>query len=204
MALRLGSRAVRTRARAAEPAPAPVRPDLRELAQSHLPLVLSEVEKVFIAPGIGLERDDLVSAGVVGLIRAARKYDPARGVAFGVFARTYVRGAILDEIRSVIHRGVPIETMVLPGRDEAFDPDSVADLSADPPDVILASRVRRLMETLLDANERLLLTLYYHEDLTIREIARVLQQSVSSVGRGLTRSINKLKQGLREEESGNE
>src|SRR5579885_2400325 len=201
MALRLGSRAVRIRARAAEPAPAPVRPDLRELTQSHLPLVLSEVEKVFIAPGIGLERDDLVSAGVVGLIRAARKYDPARGVVFGVFARTYVRGAILDEIRSVVHRGAAREIMIIPNRDEPFDADTVADAEGQESDVILTARIRRSMDAALDENERLLLTLYYYEDLTIRQIAKVLRQSVSSVGRGLTRAVGKLKQELDKEEN---
>ncbi|GEM_PF-2896888 len=202
MAIRAGTRKSRPPACAFEPPPAAAAPpDVRELTQSHLPLVLSEVEKVFLVDGIGLERDDLVSAGVVGLIRAARKFDPGRGVAFGVFARAYVRGAILDEIRSVVHRGAAREIMIIPNRDEPFDADTVADAEGQESDVILTARIRRSMDAALDENERLLLTLYYYEDLTIRQIAKVLRQSVSSVGRGLTRAVGKLKQELDKEEN---
>jgi RNA polymerase sigma factor for flagellar operon FliA len=45
-------------------------------------------------------RDDLVSAGMVGLAQAARSYQPERGIPFGRFANTRIRGALLDELRS--------------------------------------------------------------------------------------------------------
>jgi RNA polymerase sigma factor for flagellar operon FliA len=45
-------------------------------------------------------RDDLVSAGMIGLAQAARSYDPERGVPFGRFANTRIRGALLDELRA--------------------------------------------------------------------------------------------------------
>lgn len=44
--------------------------------------------------------DELVSAGAVGLMRAADRFDPGRGLAFSTYAVTVIRGAMLDELRS--------------------------------------------------------------------------------------------------------
>jgi RNA polymerase sigma factor FliA len=49
-------------------------------------------------PG-GLDRDDLVSAGVVGLIKAVDQYDPSRDVKFETYAIALIRGAILEMLR---------------------------------------------------------------------------------------------------------
>jgi RNA polymerase sigma factor for flagellar operon FliA len=46
-----------------------------------------------------IEVDDLIHAGVLGLIAAAEKFDGARNVAFGAYAKHRVRGAILDYLR---------------------------------------------------------------------------------------------------------
>jgi RNA polymerase sigma factor (sigma-70 family) len=46
------------------------------------------------------DQDDLVADGNLALVKAARKYDPTYGVPFTAFALRYVRGAILDAIRS--------------------------------------------------------------------------------------------------------
>ena len=47
--------------------------------------------------GNALDLDDMVSAGVVGLIRAAEAYDPGRGVAFSTYAALWARQAIVEE-----------------------------------------------------------------------------------------------------------
>ena len=47
----------------------------------------------------GLEKDDLLNAGMVALIQAAGNFDPARGVQFRTFADYRVRGAMIDEMR---------------------------------------------------------------------------------------------------------
>jgi RNA polymerase sigma factor for flagellar operon FliA len=44
-------------------------------------------------------REDLVSAGMVGLIEAADRYDPSRDEVFWAFAEHRIRGAVLDELR---------------------------------------------------------------------------------------------------------
>lgn len=46
-----------------------------------------------------VELDELVSAGMLGLMAAAESYDPGRGVRFSSFAVPRIRGAILDELR---------------------------------------------------------------------------------------------------------
>ncbi|MFB3908842.1 MAG: sigma-70 family RNA polymerase sigma factor [Candidatus Eisenbacteria bacterium] len=48
-----------------------------------------------------LELEDLVSAGTIGLVQALESFDPARGLAFSSFAVPRIRGAILDESRSL-------------------------------------------------------------------------------------------------------
>lgn len=49
-------------------------------------------------PG-GMDRDDLVSAGVIGLIKSVDQYDPTRDVKFETYAIALVRGAILEMLR---------------------------------------------------------------------------------------------------------
>jgi RNA polymerase sigma factor for flagellar operon FliA len=48
-----------------------------------------------------IHRDDLTSAGLHALVTAARGWDPERGIPFHRFATTRIRGAILDELRSL-------------------------------------------------------------------------------------------------------
>src|SRR5271154_3740275 len=46
-----------------------------------------------------LDRDDLQSAGVLGYLRAASRYDTAKGASFRGFCAMRIRGAVLDELR---------------------------------------------------------------------------------------------------------
>jgi RNA polymerase sigma factor FliA len=77
-------------------------------AESRDTLIIDHLPKVrFIADRIAaklppsVERDDLYGAGVIGLIDAVERYDESRGVAFTTFAEMRVRGAILDNLRSL-------------------------------------------------------------------------------------------------------
>ena len=49
-------------------------------------------------PG-GVDRDDLISAGVIGLIKSVDQYDPTRDVKFETYAIALIRGAILEMLR---------------------------------------------------------------------------------------------------------
>ena len=48
----------------------------------------------------GVEREDLVAWGILGLVQAARRYRAVRGVPFGTFAAHRVRGQVLDVLRA--------------------------------------------------------------------------------------------------------
>ena len=51
-----------------------------------------------------LDQEDLVADGNVGLVKAARRYDASLDVPFAAFATPYVRGAIVDSVRSRARR----------------------------------------------------------------------------------------------------
>lgn len=72
--------------------------DNQQIAEM-LPLVHKVVQRVvtYIKPPLSYE--DLVSAGTVGLVRAARDYDPSHQAGFKTYAYIRIRGAILDELR---------------------------------------------------------------------------------------------------------
>ena len=70
------------------------------LLERHLPLVRFVAERLARGLPRSLLVDDLVSAGVFGLMDALRGYDPERAVRFRTYAAARVRGAMLDSLRS--------------------------------------------------------------------------------------------------------
>jgi RNA polymerase sigma factor FliA len=71
------------------------------LIRSHMPLVGHLVRDMLSRIPNHIHRDDLTSAGLHALVTAARGWDPTRGIPFHRFAGTRIRGAILDELRSL-------------------------------------------------------------------------------------------------------
>ncbi len=71
-----------------------------QLIVTYLPLVHRIVQQVTSYLQPPLSREDLVSAGTIGLVKAARDYDPAHQTEFKTYAYIRIRGAILDELRS--------------------------------------------------------------------------------------------------------
>jgi RNA polymerase sigma factor (sigma-70 family) len=83
-----------------------------------------------------LEQEELVADGNLALAKAARKYDPSFGVPFPAFATPYVRGAIVDTVRTRARRnnlgdGVFADVVGFPDLGRAVDAD---DQAYDPPD----------------------------------------------------------------------
>jgi RNA polymerase sigma factor for flagellar operon FliA len=79
----------------------PLTPDKEALIVAHLPQVKYIAERIGARLPASVDRDDLVGAGVMGLIDAVEKYDEARGVQFKTYAETRIRGAILDSLREL-------------------------------------------------------------------------------------------------------
>jgi RNA polymerase sigma factor for flagellar operon FliA len=69
------------------------------LVERYLPLVRSALGRLAITLPEHVDQDDLKSAGLIGLLQALRNFDPACGTTFETYARTRVRGAMLDELR---------------------------------------------------------------------------------------------------------
>src|SRR4051794_37599769 len=78
-----------------------VPPGSEDLIVLHVPLVGHIVRETMARVPSHVDRDDLSSAGLAALVQAARSYDAERGVPFNRYASTRIRGAILDELRSI-------------------------------------------------------------------------------------------------------
>lgn len=199
-----------------------------------------------------VDEGDLVSYGLLGLISAIERYDPARDIKFETYAIVRIKGAIIDELRaldwvprSVRSRAREIERAIAeleaklgraPNDDEiaakigisvdeldeslsdisrssiaALDElwavsgegdqvsllDTIEDTSGPrPADVLDETDLR---ETLADAiarlpeREKLVITLYYYEELTLREIGEVLGVTESRISQLHTKAVLRLK-----------
>ena len=80
----------------------PTNQELRnQLVENYLPLVKYHGERVWARLPEGVELDDLISAGVFGLMDAIDAFDLSRGVKFETYCVPRIRGAMLDELRSM-------------------------------------------------------------------------------------------------------
>ena len=70
-----------------------------ELAERYLSLVIQIARNFQKRLPSSVDFDDLVGAGNLGLVEAARRFDPAKGTSFGTFARHRIRAAIADSLR---------------------------------------------------------------------------------------------------------
>ncbi|MCA9224358.1 MAG: sigma-70 family RNA polymerase sigma factor, partial [Planctomycetales bacterium] len=80
----------------------PSRKELRNLlVERYLPLVKYNGERIWQRLPEGVELDDLISAGVFGLMDAIDAFDMSRGVKFETYCVPRIRGAMLDELRTM-------------------------------------------------------------------------------------------------------
>ena len=200
-----------------------------------------------------VDEGDLVSYGLLGLIGAIERYDPARDVKFETYAMSRIKGQIIDELRSMdwvprsvrararhIERAIgelearlgraptddeiakklgiteeeleeslgeiarssiaaldELWTVSGSGGDQVALIDTIEDESAPDPQGTLS--VTEQKEALAGAianlpeREKLVVTLYYYEELTLREIGEVLGVTESRVSQLHTKAILRLK-----------
>jgi len=74
---------------------------IKALVLEHLPLVNRVVDRSFGGLAPRVPRDDLIGAGMLGLVEAAHRYDESKGVKFATFAYHRVRGAVVDLLRQI-------------------------------------------------------------------------------------------------------
>ena len=71
------------------------------LLENYLPIVKYTAERLHNKLPDEVEVDDLISAGIFGLMDAVKAFDSGRGVKFETYCAPRIRGAILDELRSM-------------------------------------------------------------------------------------------------------
>jgi RNA polymerase sigma factor (sigma-70 family) len=136
------------------------------------------------------DQEDLVGDGNLALVKAARRYDPNYGVPFPAFALRYVRGAILDAIRSRARRnalgdGTYAEVVSFDDVGLGAEPDGRR--SYDPPDprptpdATLESLERLRVLATLPAGERVALVRTTVDGDSAADVARELGVSPGRV-----------------------
>ncbi|MFN2308653.1 MAG: RNA polymerase sigma factor FliA [Gammaproteobacteria bacterium] len=70
-----------------------------DLVNRHAPLVKRIAYHLMSRLPPSVQVDDLIQAGMIGLLEASRNYDPSQGASFETYAGIRIRGAMLDEIR---------------------------------------------------------------------------------------------------------
>src|SRR6202051_4456396 len=207
------------------------------LIEKYLPLVRYNAERVLFRSPDGVELDDLISAGVFGLMDAIDAFDLTRGVKFETYCVPRIRGAMLDELRTM--DWVPRLVRSKASKLESARKEAEAEFGRPPSDTEMATRLhiplpeyeklkceasavnlvslnkkwyetdsykdvrevdiledkkaedpthrlqnRALMKLVtrgLNRNERLIIILYYYEDMTMKEIGATLDLSESRV-----------------------
>lgn len=174
-----------------------------------------------------VEVDDLIQAGMIGLLEAAAHYSADRGASFETYAGIRIRGAMIDALRKLdwaprsVHRkardaasamraieeregreasgaevaaamGVPLEeyhrivqdaaSCQVGSLDDSAGATDIADHSSDPGGEAEQGALRQAMADAianLPERERLVMALYYDEELNLKEIGAVLGVSES-------------------------
>lgn len=227
--------------------------DKNSLLTEHAPLVkrLAHQMKAKLPPSV--EVDDLIQAGMMGLLDAINRYEENHGAQFETYAVLRIRGAMLDELRSsdwmprstranmrkvesamaALQQQLgrpPSESEVAKslklsladyqdllgdsgghqllyyedfhddeGGDSFLDRHAVDD--ADPLKSLLETDFRQTVIDAIDAlppREKMLMGLYYEEELNLKEIGAVMGVSESRVSQLHTQAVARLRTYLRE------
>jgi RNA polymerase sigma factor for flagellar operon FliA len=222
------------------------------LILTYAPLVKFVAGRLGASLPAHVDEQDLVSYGLLGLIGAIERFDPEREIKFETYAIARIKGAIIDELRSLdwvprsvrtrareIERAIAelertllrapsdeeiaaklgistqeledslseISRSSMAALDELWTPsaggdqialiDTIEDANGPNPEVSLEQGELReaLGEAIarLPEREKLVVTLYYYEELTLREIGEVLGVTESRVSQLHTKAVLRLK-----------
>ena len=181
--------------------------EARQLLITHNLRLVSHIARKYTVPGYG--PDDLISIGVIGLIKAVNSYKAASGTALGTYAARCIENEILMTLRaSRKYRGdVSLQDSV--GTDGEGNDITYMDILGTEPDALENDVIRRVtlervqqVLTSLPARERLVLEMRYGladgKQHPQHEVAKVLGISRSYVSRVEKRALQKLKKALLE------
>jgi RNA polymerase sigma factor for flagellar operon FliA len=230
---------------------APISLDRNQVVEKYAYLIKKVAYKMIARLPANVEMDDLMSAGVIGLIDAAEKYDPEKSSNFRTYAEIRIRGAMVDELRSldwvprsVRQKGASIDVVARtltsrlgrPATDEEIARelgltveeyyllaekaravsvvsyedlgatgtedkrdflDCVADPEAEDPEETSEKTNRRsvMMRAIqkLPERQRVVLSLYYFEDLNLKEIGNLLGVTESRISQIHSQAVIQLR-----------
>ncbi len=229
------------------------------LILEYLPLVKRVAGRLAVGLPSHVEEEDLAACGVIGLLEALERYNPAREAGFKTFATWRIRGAMLDELRKItwmprsmyqrlrqlqvvkqkmshtlgrepsrselagelgwtlaeveqvyaqINRCalLSLEDLLFAApassteSGEAF-PSGAQGPFARPEENLETEERRELLRKAIEElkeRERLVLALYYKEELTLREIGQILKVSTARISQIHARAILNLREKLQE------
>ncbi len=150
------------RAAAVPPGPPPVKRTEEErdaLVRSLLPLVNHVVARMGLYLPPHISQDDLISAGVMGLLDAVDRYDPTRGTTLKTYCSFRIRGQILDELRRLdwVPRSVHKDARTLEAAQEAV----AQRLGREPTEAELAKEMGMGVQELLEMLDRIRPATYF-------------------------------------------
>jgi RNA polymerase sigma factor FliA len=132
-------------------------PDVRErLILHYAPLVKYVAGRVAVGMPSSVDHADLVSYGIFGLLDAIEKFEPDRGFKFETYAVSRIRGAIIDELRSV--DWVPRSVRARARKLEAAMQRLESELMRSPTEEELARELEWTVEELQDTLSRVAMT----------------------------------------------
>ena len=222
------------------------------LMENYLSIVRYNAERISAKLPDEIDQDDLISAGIFGLMDAIEAYDLDRGVKFETYCAARIRGAILDELRSMDwvprlvrsratkleHIARQLESILGRAPTEAEiaerlrlsrvdfeklvrDATAVTQISLsrkysetdsnkevceidviedkrgqDPISEVQKKDLKALITRGLTRAERLILILYYYEEMTMKEIGMTLDLSESRVSQMHSSVLIRLKEQL--------
>jgi RNA polymerase sigma factor FliA len=212
-------------------------PAIREdLVLRHVSLIHYVLGRLGVSSDIGMDYEDLVHQGLLGLIDAVDRYNPDFGTQFSTYATVRIRGKVLDYLRSMdwlsrtarhrsksiqkaiqvlttksnippnekeiseylgldldkVHQSLLDSNKIIVSLDALINADDenenslydtlADDNQEDPAQIIAENDLKtRMVNSLKKLSERdqLVLSLYYFEELTLKEIGKVLEVSES-------------------------
>jgi RNA polymerase sigma factor for flagellar operon FliA len=219
----------------------------QELVLEYAPLVKYIAERMAIRTPPNISKEELISAGIVGLIDALDKFDSEMGIKFQTYAEHRIKGAILDELRKMdwiprsirkdIHKiegavlalkyklgrepedyevaqemGIDIDSyykmtsktqgVTLFSLDKIMPDGSTpkfakqASKTPSPFDELKVKEVKKIISEALvslSKKEQLVISLYYYDELTLKEIAKVLDLTESRISQIHSKAIQRLR-----------
>ncbi len=183
--------------------------------EDYIPLVRKIASSIYkrLPDYAGVEFEDLVGVGYVGLMEAKHHFDEEKNASFGTYASIIIRGRILDYLRSLDVRTKEEKKEEINRRKtisiEEFLSDSVKEdrlsfLGTEDNNILeriekeeLVNLVAEAIDSVLNDSEKLVLSLFFKEGLKQREIADIMELTPARITQIKKTALRKIREHLK-------